>query len=282
MSLNIQGHNINDSLNISTSHSAKEKQKSDNDKVQDQSRPLTLTQITCLLKLLDPKKQFVLEPKKPKKNSTSLKPNAAAELPKKYPPISYSIQELINFLFDNLPNESLERPAYVTGGAACNILSGLDFNDIDITLNLTDEKYFPLVFKVVKEFIRKKIGDHISDFEISSTYLYKKKLLDNKWAFYGLGQVEIKFVNTSVYSPTYVSSSDSFYIPIFFPKYTVKTGYHNIEEAFTALKNREYDVQNPDQLKFLFFRVIHKLTQGFVIVIDKEKKTSLKSHLKPC
>jgi len=232
------------------------------------SQPLDSLQIERYNEIVKQDKKYTLRPKK-NKNGAHLNTSAL-------PDIQFTISELLQFLKTSLPDKCTFEPPYITGGAACYILSSLDYRDIDITIHIYEESHFPAILQCIIQFIKERSQHPIGDFEILNFYLYRKKLHENRWAYYGLGDIELKFVNKSIDSPTHISTSDSFLIPIVInqPLMAISDS-DNFDNAFIALIQKRYIIENPERFKFLFFRIIHKLTQGFEIIIEKQENPFL-------
>lgn len=198
----------------------------------------------------------------------------------KLPPIDFTIGELHEFLSERLTKRILPNPPYLIGGAASRVLSGLPYADVDICYNIVTNE-LPKVTEVVREFIITRLetkGVRRNNNEewkqlVNDHYFYDKKTIDNTMAIYSLGpKFQLKFIFDAEHRRS-TSGSEGFHIYLLNDKppyaYCVKgnhpCGQKEYEEAETELTCRKFVAYEPSEAKKLFFRLAHKLTQGFEI-----------------
>jgi len=164
-------------------------------------------------------------------------------------------------------------PPFLSGGAACNVISGLEYNDVDISFYLTcelekSEEAFKKIHTVLIEYIASKLGIDPKIPQniklIKECFLYKKIKIPNNFSYFSLGEIELKFILLKGNGRNHVSTCDCFTIPIS-DKNIVFSNCYRFADSYQALINRIYTIPKFEEVKFLIFRLVHKLSQGFKI-----------------
>lgn len=186
-----------------------------------------------------------------------------------FPPINFTVPELLTFLYDKLKQEDIisEVPCLV-GGACGHVLTKLEHADIDVNFFLRVPA-FSRIKECVQEFIAEKLKKPINRdlrIAIDSHYLLKKSS-SNKFSYLGLGDVELKFIFDKE-CRWFVSSSDRLLIPLLSTNNKVFCigDDRDFDTSLTELRHRKFVVIKPQDVDELLFRLVHKTTQGFEII----------------
>ncbi len=194
------------------------------------------------------------------------------------PPVAVMLIDLCTALYIRLYAAGIikEKP-WLLGGAACHVLSGLNFIDIDIVFDIFNPDYIliekSLIETLQELWITKKAPPPTAD-EITKQYISKRAIFHGyKGSILGLfGVLDIKFSyrdKSLLNERINVSTSDGFQISLFSDKVRCAHDVHfymhkkGFESALYALKCRIFSVEKPEEVKGLIFRLLHKVTQGF-------------------
>jgi len=215
--------------------------------------------------------------------------------PKKpFAALTFSFQDLYKFIIESFAKHhtGLEGTVLI-GGAAAYVLSSLPYADIDVSFYIghqsdrLDESQRKIMFDwislEIKRFIQERLkatGIHLDLIQIDQNY-FQKKIFINKdsdcFSLFALGDVELKFIYKK---PRHnVSTSDGFQVSLTNGVRCINGDtfceQDEFERAEEALKYRYFDVNNPQEVMGLPFRLIQKFTQGFEVRQSEVVKEAL-------
>ena len=219
-----------------------------------------------------------------KPSNFGLSPDAYAAC---LPVLRFTAQEVVTYLRKELAAQGITTlPPFLTGGGMRHALQdNYAFNDLDINWYLENAR-FDLIWKIVRHFIVGKLVETGAALKFTGTtayptiedlvayfYLYRRKLISKEdqivASFIGLETLEFKFIASGDYR-YHVCKYDKFLLSLesealYFVRHAAdfKTAEH--EEAWSLLTYQKFEVEHPEQLTDLFFRVLRTVTQGFEI-----------------
>jgi len=198
-----------------------------------------------------------------------------AEIAFDSPPISFTIEELSNYLREYLLNtDNVLSSPYLTGGAASHVLTGLEYADLDICFY----SHYPC-YREIENCLVNFFHEKLHKFDkkprthshIDRHYLGERKTDKTSYSYFGINsKLQLKFIFDFNHCRT-VTASDGFHIELFGKnnvfcidrnKPCDKDAFH---KGLIDLQLRIMDIADPYNVMFLVFRLAHKATQGFDI-----------------
>lgn len=198
--------------------------------------------------------------------------------------LKFPFLDLYKFLVEAFAKHQTElEETVLIGGAAAYVVSKLEYADIDVCFyighqaNPLDELQRKAIFDWIaldiKSFIKERLKALDIHFELAQIdqSCFQKKIFINKdtdaFSLFGLGDLELKFIYRK---PRHnVSTSDGFQVSltngircINEDTFCDQEGFHRARDA---LEYRYFDVDHPQNVMNLPFRLMQKTTQGFVI-----------------
>lgn len=203
------------------------------------------------------------------------------------PPFSFKTQELLDYFEREMTAKNLYKgPASLTGGAVGHVLTELEYGDLDFHFDVQElqptqgeiqtsfksklSPTFAEIEKILFSFIRTKVPfPNLTEEQINETirthYLNNNKEIEkNYWCLFTLGDLDLNFF-IGKQQNTYISVSDSFFIRLSSPPQIVCDAIDSTT-ALQGLLHREYYVHDITSAPFIFFRLLHKITQGSKIL----------------
>lgn len=195
--------------------------------------------------------------------------------------LTFTVLELFQYIAGTLHGVGIlsDHPSYI-GGAAANILVGLEYIDVDVVFSINTPN-FEIIKNFFISFIAIRLGLNSQDQnmieEIPNIYLHRKMIIRNPHgapigSIFSIGKCDIKFIYDNTQRQN-ISSSDGLRVFIFVNSsicinnhtFCSAQGY---ETALKALYCRRVDILDPRGVINLISRLALKLTQGFDIKIS--------------
>lgn len=181
--------------------------------------------------------------------------------------IEFSWPEVRDFLANELSGV-LDIP-YLTGGGASNVLTGLEHADADITYYISSSSSYGAIETAVTKFVAAKFK---VSFDTAKEYLCERSSgkTSDPFLYLGLGNLELRFIVKDTDFRHHVATTDAFHIPLNGENSAYCFFGYDFDETLLDLQNRILKVKKPKEVEDLFLRLVHKMTQGFEILSEKE------------
>lgn len=182
--------------------------------------------------------------------------------------IEFSWPEIKEFLSKEL-STILDIP-YLTGGGVCHVLTGLEHSDADISYYISSSSVYGAIEAAVTKFVAQKFK---VPFDAAKEYLCERSSgkESDPFLYFGLGNLDLRFIVKDTGFRHHVATTDAFHIPLNGENAAYCFFGYDFDETCIDLQNRIAKIIDPERVEDPIFRLVHKMTQCFEILSEKDR-----------